>query len=173
MKLRRLRLKLRTKLKNWRTEEREIDNGEGDDDVLDGIEDVEEAMKEDLAQVAEHVEPMRQVLYKLRKLAYSIKNSSTRILRARWKEIIKEVAPTSPEKLTVQMMPRDVRTRWNSTYDMLKFALAYRDAIDQVTSERPLKLRKYELSESEWLLVEDLQDCLKGFNYPCHGPVAH
>jgi hypothetical protein len=66
MKLRRLRLKLRTKLKNWRTEEREIDNGEGDDDVLDGIEDVEEAMKEDLAQVAEHVEPMRQVLYKVR-----------------------------------------------------------------------------------------------------------
>ena len=78
----------------------------------------------------------------------SVKRSST-IALPRWKEIIKEVAPTSSRKLSVRVMPRDVRTWWNSTYDMLKFALAYCDAIDKATSERSLKLRKYELSENE------------------------
>ncbi len=58
-------------------------------------------------------------------------------------------------------MPRDVWTRWNSTYDMLKFSLTYRDAINKATSERSLKLRKYELSEHEWELVAQLRNCLK------------
>ena len=101
----------------------------------------------------------------LQKLANSIKNSSTKSL-PRWKEIIKEVIASSPEdspnrKLTVRMMPRDVRTRWNSTFDMVKFALSYRDAIDKITSERSLKLRKYELGENEWELVKQVRDCLR------------
>jgi hypothetical protein len=101
----------------------------------------------------------------LRKLANSIKNSSTKSL-PRWKEIIKEVVASSPgdspnRKLTVRMMPRDVRTRWNSTFDMLKFALSYRDVIDKITSERSLELRKYELGENEWELVKQVRDCLR------------
>ena len=47
---------------------------------------------------------------------------------------------------------------------MLKFALAYCDAIDKATSERSLKLRKYELSENEWELVMQLRNCLKVHN---------
>ena len=47
-------------------------------------------------------------------------------------------------------MPRDVLTRWNSTYDMLKFALDYRVALDTITGERDMKLRKYELKDAEW-----------------------
>ena len=58
-------------------------------------------------------------------------------------------------------MPQDVWTQWNSTYDMLKFALAYHDAIDKATSEHSLKLHKYEMSENEWELVMQLQNCLK------------
>lgn len=100
-----------------------------------------------------------------RKLANSIKNSSTKSLPC-WKEIIKEVIASSPEdspnrKLTVRMMPRDVRTRWNSTFDMVKLALSYRDAIDKITSERSLKLRKYELGENGWELVKQVRDCLR------------
>ena len=45
------------------------------------------------------------------------------------------------------MMPRDVSTRWNSTYDMLNFALDYRVAIDSISSNRDLNLRKYELQD--------------------------
>lgn len=58
-------------------------------------------------------------------------------------------------------MPRDVRTRWNSTFDMVKLALSYRDAIDKITSERSLKLRKYELGENGWELVKQVRDCLR------------
>ena len=58
-------------------------------------------------------------------------------------------------------MPRDVSTRWNSTYEMLKFAYLYREAIDKITGERAMKLRDYELLESEWDTVKQLRDSLK------------
>jgi hypothetical protein len=48
------------------------------------------------------------------------------------------------------MMPRDVSTRWNSTFDILYFALDYRLAIDSITSTQELNLRKYELQDDEW-----------------------
>ena len=35
--------------------------------------------------------------------------------------------------LGVCMMPRDVSTRWNSTFDMLDFALTYRRALESLT----------------------------------------
>lgn len=60
-----------------------------------------------------------------------------------------------------RMMPRDVSTRWNSTFDMLHFALEYRDAIDTMTAKRDLDLRKYELSPAEWGIAKELRDVLK------------
>jgi hypothetical protein len=59
---------------------------------------------------------------------------------------------------TIRMMPRDVATRWNSTYDMLVFALEYREAIDKISGDRDM--RKYELSEEEWELIQQLCDVL-------------
>jgi hypothetical protein len=56
-------------------------------------------------------------------------------------------------------MPRDVATRWNSTFDMLDYALAHREAVDQVTQRRDL--RKYELGDEEWDLLTELRDILK------------
>ena len=38
-----------------------------------------------------------------------------------------------------------VTTRWNSTYDMLVFALQYRKALNVVTGDRNMKLRQYEM----------------------------
>ena len=64
-------------------------------------------------------------------------------------------------------MPQDVSTRWNSTYEMLKFAYLYREAIDKITGERALKLRDYELLESEWETVKQLRDSLK-VHIHCH-----
>jgi hypothetical protein len=58
-------------------------------------------------------------------------------------------------------MPRDVTTRWNSTYDMLYCALQYRVAIESITSDRKNNLRQFELTEDEWVIVQELQDTLK------------
>lgn len=58
-------------------------------------------------------------------------------------------------------MPRDVATRWNSTYEMLVFALEYRKAVDAMTGDRQLGLRNYEMSEEEWRNAEELRDILK------------
>ena len=100
----------------------------------------------------------------LRKLAYAIKRSTT-ILLPRWKEILEDLAAaaatTEKKPLSVRIMPRDVSTRWNSTYEMLKFAYLYREAIDKVTGEHAMKLRDYELLESEWDTVKQLWDSLK------------
>lgn len=63
--------------------------------------------------------------------------------------------------LKLRMMPRDVSTRWNSTFDMLDFALTYRVAIDEITSNRDLNLRKHELEDEEWEIAERLRDSLK------------
>ena len=59
------------------------------------------------------------------------------------------------------MMPRDVATRWNSTYEMLNFAFTYRNAFNQITANQDMKMRKYELSRKEWKVVKDLADVLK------------
>jgi hypothetical protein len=58
-------------------------------------------------------------------------------------------------------MPRDVTTRWNSTFDMLDFSIDYRPALDIITSERDMKLRQFELSKEEWEMAVHLRDVLK------------
>ena len=63
------------------------------------------------------------------------------------------------------MMPCDVSTHWNSTYDMLSFTLDYRVAIDTMTAMRNLDLRKYELSSPEWDIAKELGDVLKVFSH--------
>jgi hypothetical protein len=58
-------------------------------------------------------------------------------------------------------MPRDVSTRWNSTSDMLDFAISYREAIDALTANHLLKLRRFELDNEEWEVAERLRDTLR------------
>ena len=62
------------------------------------------------------------------------------------------------------MMPRDVSTRWNSTFDMLEFAIRYRVAIDAMTAAREFDLRKYELAPGEWKIAVELRDILRVSN---------
>ena len=90
----------------------------------------------------------------LRKLAFALVNSTTLLLPA-WKLCLEEL------KLVIRIMPRDVTTRWNSTYDMLSFAVKYKKAIAYVTSDIKNNLRKYELTDTEWQIVDELKDTLK------------
>jgi hypothetical protein len=58
-------------------------------------------------------------------------------------------------------MLRDVKTRWNSTFSMLDFAMLYRKPLDLLSGERGNELRQFELKEEEWRLVAQLRDALK------------
>ena len=62
------------------------------------------------------------------------------------------------------MMPRDVSTWWNSTYDMLEFAVNNREALDAITGNQRMKLRQFELSEEDWEIVTKLCDVLVNFS---------
>jgi hypothetical protein len=101
---------------------------------------------------------------KLRKAAHAIKNSTTIIL-PEWWAILDRMAAASISKnktpLSKRMMPRDVATRWNYTYEMLNFAYNYRVAYNELTDNRDMKIRKYELEESDWEIVKQLADVLK------------
>ena len=58
-------------------------------------------------------------------------------------------------------MPRDVTIQWNSTYNMLVCGNEYRTAIDIITVDRTMDLRKFEISQEEWTVLEQLQEVLK------------
>ncbi|KAG6808270.1 hypothetical protein H0H92_004677 [Tricholoma furcatifolium] len=46
---------------------------------------------------------------------------------------------------------------------MLKFVIQYKAAIDALTGNREMNLRKYELTECEWTIVNQLDDVLQIF----------
>jgi len=81
--------------------------------------------------------------------------NSTTIILPQWFTVLQDL------ELTEHMMPRDVTTRWNSTFDMLDFAVEHIAAIDAITSDHDMKLRQYELSEDEWAAARQLWDVLK------------
>jgi hypothetical protein len=75
------------------------------------------------------------------------------------------MAATSKSKgekpLSKRMMPRDVATRWNYTYEMLNFAYIYRDAYNELCSNHNMKMRKYKIENQEWEIAKQLADILK------------
>ena len=58
-------------------------------------------------------------------------------------------------------MPHDVSTCWNSTYDMLEFALEYCAALNTMTADQDMKLRQFELSKKEWAMASELCKALQ------------
>ena len=85
---------------------------------------------------------------------FAIKDSTTIIL-PQWFTTLEDCG------LGEQMMPRDIITRWNSTYNMLEFSCDYREALDLITGNQKMKLRQYELSEEDWEIATKLRDVLK------------
>jgi hypothetical protein len=100
----------------------------------------------------------------LRKAAYAIKNSTTIIL-PEWFAVLDRMATLSKSQgkkpLSKRMLPRDVATCWNYTYEMLNFAYTYHDAYNELCANREMKMRKFEIEDNEWEIVRQLADILK------------
>ena len=90
----------------------------------------------------------------VRKFLFAIVHSTTIALPA-WREAC--VA----HSLCACLIPRDIKTRWNSTYDMLKVMLKYCEVIDNIMANKSLKLQKFELDDEDWTIVKDLLCMLK------------
>ena len=55
------------------------------------------------------------------------------------------------------LVPHDVTTHWNSTYDMLVFSFWYQEPIDHITSDKSLKqAKRFELDDDKWKIITDL-----------------
>lgn len=121
------------------------DDEEQDDNNKESLEDEFEGMSdEEVAELKASLVPITTMLTKVHFLFFThqcclinpsqlcalsntIKNSSTIILPI-WLEKVNEFG------VNVCMMPRDMTTWWNSTFDMLNFALSYHAAINAITS---------------------------------------
>ncbi|TFK48643.1 hypothetical protein OE88DRAFT_1614846, partial [Heliocybe sulcata] len=107
------------------------DNFAGDVEDEDAIE--EEGVVDELnvldagrqSEVLKETGAVRNTLTKVRKLSFAVIHSSTIVLPA-WCRACKD------HGLTPRLIPHDVVTRWNSTYDMVKFALSYRKPVDDI-----------------------------------------
>ncbi|EPS92615.1 hypothetical protein FOMPIDRAFT_1099899, partial [Fomitopsis schrenkii] len=97
---------------------------DGQVDDTEGLWDAEDGMDEaSRVDMQAKVRPVKMMLLKLRKISMSIHRSPTLLLPA-WERAVEAV------NLKFKKLPRDVRTRWNSTFRMLDVALVYRRAID-------------------------------------------
>ncbi|KAF8236979.1 hypothetical protein L208DRAFT_1249914, partial [Tricholoma matsutake] len=90
----------------------------------------------------------------IQKLLFAIIHSTTIALPA-WH------TTCTAHKLPICLIPCDVKTHWNSTYDMAKAALKYRSAIDDITANKSLKLWKFKLNDDDWKIIGDLLQVLK------------
>ena len=88
-------------------------------------------------------------LQQICKLAFKTINSTTILLPA-WSACLEDL------KMAITLIPRDVRTRWNSTYDMLCFILEHKKAYRCFKADDSNDLRDYELKADEWEVVEQL-----------------
>ncbi|KAG1791478.1 hypothetical protein EV424DRAFT_1265938, partial [Suillus variegatus] len=118
------------------------------------VDEVKLLDKKEQAALNKEIRPVKLALVKVPKLAYKTIHSTTIILPA-WHAILKDLS--EPQTL----MPRDVATWWNSTFDMLDYALEHREAVDTVMQWQDLSLQKYELEDNEWEILQQLRDILK------------
>ncbi|OJT11999.1 hypothetical protein TRAPUB_11453 [Trametes pubescens] len=136
-------------------EQGESESVEENDDKM-WVDEVASLDNEEREEFEREVRPVKMVLSKMHHLTFKIVHSTTKVLPA-WNAILVE------KKLPQRLILCDVRTRWNSTYDMLQVALKYCTAVDTLCSRREHSLRVFELSPEEWTIMQELCDMLEVF----------
>ena len=63
--------------------------------------------------------------------------------------------------MPIKIIPRDVSTHWNSTFDVADFMCEYHVAIEAITDKRRLGLTDLALDDHEWDLLKQLCGVLK------------
>ena len=86
------------------------------------------------------------------RIAFKIINSPT-LLLPQWHTLLEHEAPA---KLHGRMLPRDVSTRWNSTFDHLAAFVELEEYVDKFAGVREHGLRQFELTREEWKCMKQL-----------------
>ncbi|KAJ3833743.1 hypothetical protein F5878DRAFT_546022 [Lentinula raphanica] len=126
----------------------ERDDNEGFVDVLNEMSAGERATWQN------EVTPVKSALYKTRKISFKIIHSTTGLL-PRWREQV------SDTEFADQVLPRDVATRWNSTYDMLAAFLRMKEPVVKFLDRASYGLSALALNDNEWDAIQGLVAVLK------------
>ncbi|KAJ3968254.1 hypothetical protein EV361DRAFT_805918, partial [Lentinula raphanica] len=89
-----------------------------------------------------------------RKISFKIIHSTTQLL-PRWREQVKDT------EFEGRIIPRDVATRWNSTFDMLDAFLQMREPIMAYLDRSSHGLAEFMLDDDEWEAIKGLVSILK------------
>ncbi|KAL1657570.1 hypothetical protein GGF50DRAFT_68733, partial [Schizophyllum commune] len=134
----------------------ELDERQVEEDVDVEIDELEDMSDDEKAALRATCRPVRFMLVKLRKLAYKVINSTTKLLPA-WLQCLKD------HGLPSTYIPRDVSTRWNSTYDMLDYVVEHAKPLKAYLGdeEHTFDLDVFALSSQEWRCAKQLRKVLK------------
>ncbi|TFY73141.1 hypothetical protein EWM64_g10871, partial [Hericium alpestre] len=131
-----------------------IESGEVDPKNGEGlVDEVAEISADEQKELAKNMRLVRLVLGKLRKITFKTLHSTTILLPA-WKSTLKDLG------IKEHIIPCDISTRWNSTYDMLHFVLEHKRAVRAFVGDTKLGLDAFELTAQEWSIAQQLHDVL-------------
>ncbi|KAJ3749789.1 hypothetical protein EV360DRAFT_76163, partial [Lentinula raphanica] len=128
----------------------EDDSGQENDDKEGFAEALNEMSAEEQEEWNEAVKPIRSALFKARKIAFKIVNSPTGLL-PHWHALQPNIC----------ILPRDVSTRWNSTYNMLYAFVEMKTYVTRLLDSMTNGLGEYQLEDDEWEAIAGLTVALK------------